>query len=133
VSDKIRMDAYYYSFAPTQCASVDLILSAVACAGKEFHYTMDWCDPSSAYAYHDGATPVAWMQNAANNAAAHIFDLEAQLAQRDAALKAADDLAGAVTHEREMPCQDFAMQSAAALAVSNAIDAYRKARGQDAN
>lgn len=55
-------------------------------------------------------------------------EVKAQLAQRDAALRAADELVNAVSHEREMPCQDFAMQSAAAMAVSNAINSYCKAR-----
>ena len=42
--------------------------------------------------------------------------------------KAADALAEAVTHEREMVCQDFGMQQDAATAVHNALAAYTAAK-----
>lgn len=68
--NKLRFDAYYYSFTPTGIYEIDLILSAVACAGKSFHYTADWIDDSSCgWINHEGASPVDWIQNAANKAA----------------------------------------------------------------
>jgi len=65
----IRMDAYYYSFQKTGIPEIDKILSAVACAGKAFHHTQDWCDECSEWEPHTGKCPVDWIQNAANEAA----------------------------------------------------------------
>lgn len=59
-------------------------------------------------------------------ASAHIRDLEAQLAQRDAALKAADDLA----HETDRRINDLGGYDGR-FPVRQALTAYRKARGQD--
>jgi len=39
------LDAYYYGFEATGCAPVDLILGAVAQAGKSHHATEDWNEP----------------------------------------------------------------------------------------
>ena len=66
---ELRMDAYYYSFTPTGVREIDLILSAVACAGKAFHHTQNW--QNDAYHTEDfqGSNPVEWIQNAANEAA----------------------------------------------------------------
>jgi len=64
------MRAYYYGFDPTGIPEIDRILSAVACAGKAFHHTDDWTTEASAYQGHVGDTPVDWIQNAANDAAA---------------------------------------------------------------
>jgi hypothetical protein len=66
---ELRMDAYYYGFEPTGVREIDLILSAVACAGKAFHETADWRDDARPYDGHIGNTPVEWIQNAANAAA----------------------------------------------------------------
>lgn len=66
---ELRMDAYYYGFEPTGVRHIDLILSAVACAGKSFHSTEFWNDDASAYDVHTGSTPVEWIQNAADQAA----------------------------------------------------------------
>lgn len=68
---KLRMDAYYYGFVPTGVEEIDLILSAVACAGKAYHHTADWHDDAT-YEPHTGNTPIDWIQNAANNAAAKL-------------------------------------------------------------
>jgi hypothetical protein len=57
-------------------------------------------------------------------AADRIEELEAQL-------RAADALAEAVTHEREMVCQDFGMQQDAATAVHNALAAYQATKEGD--
>lgn len=65
-----RMEAYYYSFAPTGVAAIDRILSAVACAGKAFHHTEQWNEDAGPYGDHlRGPTPVLWIENAAEDAA----------------------------------------------------------------
>jgi hypothetical protein len=71
----MRMEAYYYGFEPTGVEEIDRILSAVACAGKAFHRTDGWCDATDYGApepFLRGASPVQWIQNAANDAAAKI-------------------------------------------------------------
>jgi quinol monooxygenase YgiN len=67
----LRMDAYYYSFEPTGVPEIDKILSAVACAGKAFHFTEQWNDKAT-WPDHFGSTPVEWIQNAAIEAAAKL-------------------------------------------------------------
>lgn len=67
---ELRMDAYYYGFTFTGVREIDMILSAVACAGKAYHHTNNWSEETPAYEYHEGATPVDWIQNAADKAAA---------------------------------------------------------------
>lgn len=42
--DSGNLNAYYYGFAPTGDADIDLILAAVASAGKGYHHTQDWRD-----------------------------------------------------------------------------------------
>lgn len=84
-----RMDAYYYGFGATGIKAIDLILSAVACAGKAFHLTEDWTQECAAY--HEGLrgdSPVDWIDNAAHDAA----EL-ARKASRPAAAAPGDDLA----------------------------------------
>lgn len=68
-----RMDAYYYGFDPTGVDCIDKILSAVACAGKAFQHTRDWNEEGMLRDDHTGDTPVDWIQNAANEAAATII------------------------------------------------------------
>ncbi len=63
------MDAYYYAFYKTGVPEIDRILSAVACAGKEYHNTECWNDDSTPYPGHVGSSPAEWIQNAANDAA----------------------------------------------------------------
>jgi hypothetical protein len=79
-SEELRMDAYYYGFSQTGIREIDLILSAVACAGKAFHHTESWNDEWE-YEPHEGATPVAWIQNASEKAAAEIERLTRELAE----------------------------------------------------
>lgn len=69
LGEKLRMDAYYYGFTETGVPEIDRILSAVACAGKAFHHTSEWCEDASAYKGHEGMCPLDWIQNAANDAA----------------------------------------------------------------
>ena len=64
----LRMSAYYYGFDPTGVREIDLILSAIACAGKAYHHTECWNDECE-WAPHTGKSPVEWIQNAANSAA----------------------------------------------------------------
>jgi len=69
--DDLRMNAYYYSFQPTGVREIDMVLSAVACAGKAYHSTADWDDETPKYYDEfEGETPVEWIQNAADKAAA---------------------------------------------------------------
>jgi hypothetical protein len=77
------MDAYYYSFTTTGVQVVDELLSAVASAGKYAHDTSDWTaefDTNNGYYQPSnvGASPVAWVQNAANRAADAVRALEAR-------------------------------------------------------
>jgi hypothetical protein len=67
---KLRMSAYYYDFAETGIPEIDKILSAVACAGKAYHGTENWNDDCEPYPGHTGATPIDWIWNAAQEAAA---------------------------------------------------------------
>ena len=71
MDDELRMDAYYYCFTPTGVPEIDMILSAVACAGKAYHHTDSWNDLDE-WPPHEGKTPVQWIQNAANKAAAEM-------------------------------------------------------------
>lgn len=66
----MRMSAYYYSFTPTGVDAVDRIMSAVACAGKAYHHTVDWGEKTDPYEpFLRGTCPIEWIQNAANDAA----------------------------------------------------------------
>lgn len=82
MSDR-RMEAYYYDFEPTKSAAVNKILGAVACAGKAYHHTQDWCEKTSPYDDHTGVSPAEWIQNAAIEAADEIERLKKLLEQRD--------------------------------------------------
>lgn len=72
MNDELRMSAYYYGFKPTGVREIDLILSAIACAGKSYHLTEDWNDDTNGPDYLVGRTPVEWIQNAAVDAAREI-------------------------------------------------------------
>lgn len=65
---ELRMDAYYFGFYKTGVYEIDLILSAVACAGKAYHHTDGWNDEVSLEGM-DGSTPALWIQHAADKAA----------------------------------------------------------------
>lgn len=67
--EPLRMDAYYYSFKPTGVREIDLILSAVACAGKSYHHTESWNEEACEREGLSGTSPIEWIQNAANEAA----------------------------------------------------------------
>lgn len=72
--EPLRMSGYYFGFTETGVPEIDLILSAVACAGKAFHHTESWEDECE-WKPHEGRTPVQWIQNAANKAAAAMRNL----------------------------------------------------------
>lgn len=93
MSDRpMRMSAYYYSFTPTAVEIVNRILSAVACAGKSYHNTVDWTDEAPPYEdFMRGECPVDWIQNAAQDAADTIATLEARVAELEAGLREAAD------------------------------------------
>ena len=63
---KLRMNAYYYGFTETGVREIDEILSAVACAGKSFHDTEYWAEPTL---YGDGKSEAERIQVAADRAA----------------------------------------------------------------
>lgn len=114
MSDELRMDAYYYSFEETGQDAVDLVLSAVACAGKAYHHTEDWNE--SCGAYHSrisGGSPREWIQNAANDAAKALADERAISA---AAIRERDELLVAVGNRE--------------FAISAANDLIEELRGQ---
>ncbi len=71
MNQELRMNAYYYSFEPTGCREIDIILSAVASAGKGFHNTADWQDECKVenYGPFTGKNFNEAIQNAANEAA----------------------------------------------------------------
>lgn len=66
---ELRMDAYYYGFVPTGDKDIDLILCAVASAGKAYHHTEEWNKNTRPYDNTFGESPSEWIQNAANKAA----------------------------------------------------------------
>lgn len=78
----MRMRAYCFSFDATGEQSIDLVLSAVACAGDMYHHTEGWNLQTEAYEPHTGKTPVEWIQRAGDSAAR---ELEALRSERDAA------------------------------------------------
>lgn len=60
-------------FEPTGVEAIDLILSAVASAGKGYHHTDGWSEPfnwQGSRAPFRGDSYIEWIQNAANDAAA---------------------------------------------------------------
>ena len=74
--NKLRMDAYYYGFDETGQPDIDLVLSAVACAGKSFHHTDQWNDQDSPWPGHTGNSPIEWISNAALSAAQEMARLK---------------------------------------------------------
>jgi len=86
------MDAYHYSFTETGTREIDLILSAVACAGKAYHNTDCW-DDAPTYKKGDQRTEAGKIQDAGAEAAQYIKGLEAQ---ND---KKTQDLSDRLAHE----------------------------------
>jgi hypothetical protein len=89
----MRLNAYYYSFGGTGEECVDRVLSAVACAGKAYHHTEHWSDECSAWDGLRGDSPVDWIANAAEDAAAELARLRKELELAQAALARVDRLA----------------------------------------
>lgn len=74
----LNLSGYYIDFEPTGEFAIDLILSAVARAGKAYHSTDCWNDETPLYDDRfRGECPVDWIQNAANDAAVSIAALSA--------------------------------------------------------
>lgn len=65
--EKLRMNAYYYSFEPTGVIEIDRVLSAVADAGKGCHHTADWSEYGYDTAIQElaNAAAAAWNRRAA--------------------------------------------------------------------
>lgn len=62
--------AYYYGFNETGVREIDLILAAVAAAGKAYHHTESWNEETPAWRPGlIGNSPIQWIQNAADSAA----------------------------------------------------------------
>lgn len=68
----MNLQSFNFSFEPTGDKDIDLILSAVANAGKYFHSTEHWNDEAPYKSDDDlkGRTPIDWISNAAIDAAA---------------------------------------------------------------
>ena len=61
--DNNKLSAYYYGFTSTGDPDIDLILAAVAAAGKGYHHTQDWLNDDNGPSY------IEQIQEAANRAA----------------------------------------------------------------
>jgi hypothetical protein len=83
---QLWMRAYYFSFSPTGVELVDRILSAIAHAGKGYHHTSDWTEPTEPEGPFRGTSYVDWIQHAAEDAAAEIRRLEAAAVGRAGSL-----------------------------------------------
>lgn len=83
--------SFYLSFEPTGDKDIDLILSAIANAGKYFHSTERWNDEAPYKSDDDlkGRTPIDWISNAASGAAISIAAKDAELVKLREALKEA--------------------------------------------
>jgi hypothetical protein len=78
------MEAYYYGFKATGVAQIDIVLSAVACAGKFYHHTQDWCEPINYCPEHfRGDDCEDRIQNAANDSAETVRALIAKAQEAD--------------------------------------------------
>ncbi len=83
----LRMRAYYYGFIETGVRTVDLVLEAVAIAGKESHHTDAWNDADDYYP----VSPATRIQVAANEAAAKVADLEQRCNRLEKELEEANE------------------------------------------
>jgi hypothetical protein len=85
---ELILHAYYYGFNETGIREIDLILAAVAAAGKAYHHTEAWNEETPAWRPGIvGNSPIEWIQNAANNAAEHLKQI-AHDARREALAEA---------------------------------------------
>lgn len=98
----LRLNAYYYGFSATGHPLIDIILSAVACAGKAYHHTDNWNEEIRPYEEaFQGSTCAEWIQRAAEDAAF-------MLVQKDR------EIAGLITQLRQ--CRREAFEEAAKIA-----------------
>ena len=75
MEQKLYLNAYYYSFEPTGILEIDKILEAVAQAGKSYHNTDMWNEPSD---YGDKKSCEERIQDAANDAAQKLVTSDSQ-------------------------------------------------------
>lgn len=75
----LRMNAYYFGFTATGVELVDRVLSAVAHAGKGYHHTESWTEPTENYGPFRGGEYgyAGWIQRAAEDAAQRMTAFEA--------------------------------------------------------
>jgi hypothetical protein len=98
------MAAYYYSFDETGVDAIDIVLSAVACAGKAFHHTEEWQDADSHpdlepyEPEHRGDSPAQWINNAAFDAAESFRKQTADAEQRGYERGRAEERAAVVAY-----------------------------------
>jgi hypothetical protein len=64
-----RFESYYFGLDATCVKSIDEILKAVTRAGSSSHHTDSWADKVE---WYDNRSPVDWIQEAANTAAAKL-------------------------------------------------------------
>lgn len=81
-----RYDSYYFGFSETNQPDIDKVLSAICYAGKGYHHTDGWGEAVSDYGDFYGGSYVAWIQNAANEAAQRIKQLEDALKELGSAV-----------------------------------------------
>lgn len=124
----LRMDAYYYGFTDQKSPELQLVLSAVACAGKAFHHTEDWNDAASPYEGHEGVTPIEWIERAAEKADTALVETRDRLHAANNALTiaqialrriSASDTASDIDGNHEGKCARIAHEALAAI--ENAI------------
>lgn len=106
--EKLRMQAYYYGFSETGKRPIDLILSAVACAGKSYHSTEDWLNECQSWTHLRGNTPADWIQNAADDAAADYDALQARVVELDSLSMLSAKELGECMQQRDTALADLA-------------------------
>jgi len=115
----MRLNAYYFGFDATGVTEIDNVLSAVACAGKAYHHTEHWNEGlgGTYEPTHRGDDPVAWIQNAATDAAALVDKL-----------RAVAEAARRVVGPSPVTAMSFAPSVTDMRALQEALDALAKER-----
>lgn len=79
MAEELNFSSYYVNLTPTGAYPIDLVLSAVARAGKAYHHTSDWLEPD-AYpeAPFEGDTWRDRIDNAGKRAAELVIALQTE-------------------------------------------------------
>jgi hypothetical protein len=81
MSEELRMNAYWYSSIKITVREFDIVLSAIACAGKGSHHADSWDTlPETTFYPFKGNSYIEFIQNAAIEVSDKIKSLEAQKA-----------------------------------------------------